>query len=110
MIAKEKSAIQGFLRATTKGHIFFGQKPDETVTLIQKMMRISDRKAARENYEDEMRRYNPGGGFEPKSMVRVIDRARETRKIERNVEVADVFDLSMAEEVWVSLKKSGWRP
>lgn len=110
MIAKEKPVVQAFLRGTAKGHLFFGQKGEETVTLIQKLMRISDRKAARENYEDEMRRYNPGGGFEPKNMPRVIDRAREARKMERKVEISEVFDLSIAVEVWDSLKKSGWRP
>jgi len=109
MIAREKPVVQAFLRATAKGHLFFGQKGDETVTLIQKLMRISDRKAARENYEDEMRRYNPGGGFEQKNMPRVIERAREARKMERKVDIADVFDLSIAREVWDSLKKSGWR-
>jgi NitT/TauT family transport system substrate-binding protein len=110
MLAKERAAVQGFLRGTAKGHIFFGQKSEETVTLIQKLIRVSDRKAARENYEDEMRRYNPGGGFEQKNMMRVIDRARETRKMDRKVEIADVFDLSIAAEVWDGLKKSGWRP
>jgi NitT/TauT family transport system substrate-binding protein len=110
MIASDKPRVQAFLRATAKGHLFFGQKGEETVTLIQKLMRISDRKAARENYEDEMRRYNPGGGFEQKNMPRVIDRAREARKMERKVEISEVFDLSIAVEVWDSLNKSGWRP
>ena len=67
-------------------------------------LRIDDRKAARETYEDEMRRYNPGGGFEPGSMRKVIDRARDTRKMERKVEIQDVFDLSMAAEVEVMCK------
>jgi NitT/TauT family transport system substrate-binding protein len=110
VMAKEKPLIQGFLRAMTKGHLFFGQKQEETLSLIQKLMRISDRKAAKENYEDEMRRYNPGGGFESKNMRRVIERAREARKMERKVEIPEVFDLSLAVEAWESVKKSGWQP
>jgi NitT/TauT family transport system substrate-binding protein len=110
LMAKEKPLIQGFLRAMTKGHLFFGQKHEETLTWIQKLMRISDRKSAKENYEDEMRRYNPGGGFESKDMRKVIDRAREARKMDRKVEIPDVFDLSLAVEAWESLKKSGWQP
>jgi len=58
----------------------FGQKPGETLNVIQKVLRIDDRKTARETYEDEMRRYNPGGGFEQSNMRKVIDRAREARK------------------------------
>ena len=110
LLTKEKPLIQGFLRAMAKGHLFFGQRHEETLTLIQKLMRISDRKAAKENYEDELRRYNPGGGFEAKNMRRVIDRARETRKMDRKVEISEVFDLSLAAEAWDAMKKSGWQP
>ena len=110
MLANEPATVRGLLRAVLKGHLFYGQKPEETVTVIQKFLRIEDRKAARETYEDEMRRYNPGGGFELGSMKKVIDRARETRKLDRKVEVQDVFDLSMAAEVEANLKKSGWKP
>ena len=57
-----------------------------------------------------MRRYNPGGGFEQGNMSKVIDRARETRKMERKVEIPDVFDLSIAADVDAELKKAGWKP
>jgi hypothetical protein len=73
-------------------------------------LRIDDRRAARETYEDEMRRYNPGGGFEQSNMRRVIDRVRETRKMERKVETQEVFDLSIAAETEAALRKSGWKP
>ena len=110
MLANEPGIVRALLRAVLKGHLFYGQKSEETVSVIQKFLRIEDRKAARETYEDEMRRYNPGGGFEPGSMRKVIERARDTRKMERKVEIQDVFDLSMAIEVEASLKKSGWKP
>lgn len=110
MLANDPATVRSFLRAVLKGHLFYGQKPEETITVIQKFLRIEDRKAARATYEDEMRRYNPGGGFEPGSMRKVIERARETRKIARKVEIQNVFDLSMAAEVEASLKKSGWKP
>jgi len=90
--------------------LFFGQKPEETLNVIQKVLRIDDRKTARETYEDEMRRYNPGGGFEQGNMRKVIDRAREARKMERKVEIPEVFDLSMAANVEAELKKACWRP
>ena len=110
MLSGEKALVRSLLQAMLKGHIFFGQKPEETLTAIQKTLRIDDRKVARETYEDEMRRYNPGGGFEPSNMKKVIDRARETRKMERKVEIQDVFDLSMAAELDAALKKTGWKP
>jgi len=110
LLNNEKPVAHSLLRGTLKGHLFFGQKPEETLNVIQKVLRIDDRKVARETYEDEMRRYNPGGGFEQNNMRKVIARARETRKMERKVEIQDVFDLSMAMEVEAGLKKTGWRP
>jgi len=110
MLTTDKAVTRSFLRALLKGHLFFGQKPEETLNVIQKVLRIDDRKTARETYEDEMRRYNPGGGFEQSNMRKVIDRARESRKMERKVEIQEVFDLSMAAEVEAELKKMGWKP
>ena len=65
---------------------------------------------SRETFVDELRRYNPGGGFEQTNMRKVIERARETRKMERKVEISDVFDLSLAADVEAELKKAGWKP
>lgn len=110
MLANEKQIVRSFVRATYKAHLFFGQKPEETLNVIQKVLRIDDRKTARETYEDEMRRYNPGGGFEQSNMRKVIDRAREARKMERKVEIPEVFDLSLAADVEAELKKAGWKP
>ncbi len=110
MLVNEKNVTRSFVRATLKGHLFFGQKPEPTLGVIQKVLRIDDRKTARETYEDEMRRYNPGGGFEQSSMRKVIERARETRKMERKVEIPEVFDLSLAADVEAELKKAGWKP
>jgi ABC-type nitrate/sulfonate/bicarbonate transport system substrate-binding protein len=110
MLTNDKAVTRSFLRALLKGHLFFGQKPEETLNVIQKILRIDDRKTARETYEDEMRRYNPGGGFEQSNMRKVIDRAREARKMERKVEISEVFDLSLAADVEGELKKAGWKP
>jgi len=110
MIANEKPVLRNFLRATLKGHLFFGQRQEETLTMIQKVLRIDDRKVARETFVDELRRYNPGGGFEEGSMRKVIDRVRETRKMERKVAIPEAFDLSIAADVEAELKKVGWKP
>ena len=110
MLANEKPAVRAFVRAILKGHLFFGQRQEETLNVIQKVLRIDDRKVARQTFEDEMRRYNPGGGFEPGHMRKVIERVRETRKMERRAEIPEVFDLSIAAEVEAEIKKARWKP
>jgi len=42
--------------------------------------------------------------------LQILERARNARKMERKVEIPDVFDLSLATQVEAELKKSGWRP
>jgi len=110
LLNNDKALVQSLLRATLKGHLFYGQRPEETLNIIQKVLRIDDRKVARETYEDEMRRYNPGGQFEQSNMRKVIERVRETRKMERKVEIQDVFELGTAAEIDTALKKVGWKP
>jgi NitT/TauT family transport system substrate-binding protein len=110
MLERERPLLHKFVRATLKGHLFFGQRQEETLTRIQKVLRIDDREVARETYLDELRRYNPGGGFEPDKMKQVIERVRQTRKMERKVEVPEVFDLNIARDVENELKKAGWKP
>jgi NitT/TauT family transport system substrate-binding protein len=110
LLNSDKALARSLLRATLKGHLFQGRRPEDTLTLIQKTLRIDDRAVARETYEDEMRRYNPGGGFEQNGMKKVIDRVRDTRKMERKVEIKEVFDLSIAAATEAELRKSGWKP
>jgi len=110
LLTNDKATVRAFIRALSKAHLFFGQKPEETLDVIQKVLRIDERKTARETYEDELRRYNPGGGFEQGNMRKVIERARDTRKMERRVEIQDVFDLTLATDADMELKKTGWKP
>jgi NitT/TauT family transport system substrate-binding protein len=110
ILKKQNQAVRGLLRGTIKGHLFFEQKPEETVALMQKLLRIDDTKQTRLFYEDEKRRSNSGGGFPEASMKRVIERAIESRKISRKVATNDVFNLGIAAEVEQEIKKSGWKP
>jgi hypothetical protein len=41
-------------------------------------------------------------------MKRVVERAREMLKVQKNVEPGEVFDLALAKEVEVELKKTKW--
>ncbi len=109
-LTRERSTVSSFVRAAMKGHLFFGQRPEEAIVLMQKVLGVQDKVMARKLYEDEMRRYNPGGRFEERYLRRVIERAREGLKGQGNVGMKDVFDLSIASEVEAELKKAQWKP
>jgi hypothetical protein len=57
-----------------------------------------------------MLRHNPGGGLEEAAMRKVVERSREMLKVERKVELNEIFDLSMAKETEGELRKARWEP
>jgi NitT/TauT family transport system substrate-binding protein len=109
-LARETAMVRGFLRAVLKGQLFFGQRPEQTIALMQKLLRMPDVKLAKEDYEDEMTRYNPGGKFAEEARRRVIQRARESRNVARPVAEKEIFDFSVAAQVEEELKRQGWKP
>lgn len=110
LLARERPMVRALLRAMEKGHIVYGQNPTAAIALIQKVQRVDDRAVAKQIYDDDMLRHNPGGQLEEPSMKRVIERAKEMLKVQRNVEVSEVFDLSFAREAEADLKKAKWEP
>jgi hypothetical protein len=65
---------------------------------------------AKQIYEDDMLRHNPGGGLEEAGMRKVVERSREMLKVQRKVELVEIFDLSMAKEAEAELRKTKWEP
>ena len=110
LLMRDRPLVRALLRAMEKGHIFYGQNPTAAIALIQKVQRIEDRAVAKQIYDDDMQRHNPGGQLEEASMKRVVERAREMLKVQRRVEPNEVFDLSIAREAEADLKKAKWEP
>src|SRR3989337_459428 len=57
-VARERSMVRSFVRAALKAHIFFGQKSQETVAVMQKALRIEDKVMAGEPQKDGKGRVN----------------------------------------------------
>jgi|SRR3990172_2654685 len=110
LLARDRPMLRSLVRAMEKGHIFYGKNPAVALDLIRKAQRIESRAVAQQIYDDDMLRHNPGGGLEDVSMRRVVERAREMLKVQRHVAVSEVFDLSLAKEADMDLKKMKWEP
>ena len=110
LLARDRSMLHSLLRAIEKGHLYYGQNGTAAVALIQKFQRIENREIAKQIYDDDMLRHNPGGGLEDAAMRKVVERSREMLKVQRKVELSEIFDLSMAKEAEAELKKSKWEP
>jgi ABC-type nitrate/sulfonate/bicarbonate transport system substrate-binding protein len=110
LVARDRTMLRAFLRAIIKGHLYYGQYPAQAIALTQKLQRIDNAVVAKQIYDDDMLRHNPGGGLEEAAMRKVVERSREMLKVERKVELSEIFDLSMAKEAEAELKKSKWEP
>jgi NitT/TauT family transport system substrate-binding protein len=110
LLHRERAMLRSFLRAVTKGHLYYGQHPAQSVVLTQKVQRIDSHAMAKQIYEDDMLRHNPGGGLEEAAMRKVVERSREMLKVPNKVELNEIFDLSIVREVEAELKKAKWEP
>lgn len=106
LLSRERPMLRSLLRAIEKGHLYYGQNPGAAIELIRKVQRIENRAVAKQIYDDDMLRHNPGGGLEEASMKRVVERAREMLKVQKNVDPREVFDLSLAKEVETEIRKT----
>jgi NitT/TauT family transport system substrate-binding protein len=110
LLSKERAMLRAFIKGMTKGHIYYGQNPARAIALTQKIQRIENQSLAKQIYDDDMLRQNPGGGLDEAAQRKVVERARETFKVQNRVELSEIFDLSMAKEVDAELKRSKWEP
>ena len=110
VLARDRAMLRAFLRAVIKGHLYYGHYPAQAIALTQKVQRIESPAVAKQIYDDDMLRHNPGGGLEEAAMRKVVERSREMLKVQRRVELNEIFDLSMAKEAEAELKKSKWEP
>ena len=110
LLSKERPMLRAFIKAVTKGHIWYGRHPAQAIALTQKIQRIADPNIAKQIYDDDMLRQNPGGGMDEAAQRKVVERAREMFKVQNKVELSEIFDLSLAREVEAELKKSKWEP
>jgi ABC-type nitrate/sulfonate/bicarbonate transport system substrate-binding protein len=110
LLARDRAMLRSFLRAVTKGHLYYGRHSAQAIALTQKVQRIDTTIMAKQIYEDDMLRHNPGGGLEEAAMRRVVERSREMLKVQNKVELSEIFDLSIVREVEVELKKTKWEP
>ena len=110
LLTRDRSMLRSLLRAVLKGHLYYGQHPSQAVALTQKVQRIDSQLMAKQIYEDDMLRHNPGGGLEEAAMRKVVERSRDMLKVERRVELNEIFDLSMAKEAEAELTKAKWEP
>ena len=73
-------------------------------------LRMKDRELAASIYDIQTKLVLREGFSDDKVLQGMIDDMKRTTKVQRDIKVGDIFDLSFVKKANEELKSSGWRP
>jgi hypothetical protein len=73
-------------------------------------LRMKDRELVSAVYDLQRQMSLKEGYSDDRVLQSIIDDMKRTTKVEREIKVGDVFDLSFVKKADAELKASGWKP
>jgi ABC-type nitrate/sulfonate/bicarbonate transport system substrate-binding protein len=73
-------------------------------------LRMKDRELAQAVYDLQAKLVLRDGYTDDKVLQAMIDEMKKTTKVQRDIKVNDVFDLTFVKKASEELKASGWKP
>jgi ABC-type nitrate/sulfonate/bicarbonate transport system substrate-binding protein len=99
-----------FIRAALKGLNFFVVKREQSIKYMTDALRMSDRELVNAIYDIQSKLVLREGFTDDKVLQSMIDEMKKTTKVQREIKINDVFDLSFVKKANEELKVSGWKP
>ena len=99
-----------FIRAALKGLNFFVSKKEAATQYMMNALRMKDSELINAIYDIQSRLILREGYSDDKVLQSMIDDMKKTTKVQRNIRIADIFDLSFVKKASAELKTSGWKP
>lgn len=99
-----------FVRASLKGLNYFAAKPEPALKYMMDALRMKDREMAEKIYQTQTRLLLKDGYSEERVLQSMIEDMKRTTRVQREIRMADVFDLSFVKKAGDELKASGWKP
>ncbi|MDZ4344541.1 MAG: ABC transporter substrate-binding protein [Candidatus Binatia bacterium] len=109
-IKQNPEKIFRFVRGAIKGMSFFVGKREPALKYMMDALRLSDRELATSIYDIQIKLVLREGFSDDKALQGIIDDMKRTTKVQRDIKVSDVFDLSFVKKANDELKSSGWKP
>lgn len=109
-IRKNPGRIFRFIRAGLKGTNFFLGKREPAIRTMMETLRMTDRELANAIYDAEAALLVREGFSEDRVLQAMIDEMKSTTKVQGEIKVSDIFDLSFVRRAYDELKASGWKP
>ena len=109
-IKQAPEKISRFLRAALKGLNFFVTKREPALKYMMDALRMPDRELANTIYGIQTKLVLRQGFSDDQVLQSMIDEMKKTTKVQRDIKVSDIFDLSFVKKANEELKSSGWKP
>jgi ABC-type nitrate/sulfonate/bicarbonate transport system substrate-binding protein len=99
-----------FIRASLKGLHFFLDKREPAIKYMMDALKMKDREIANQIYDIESKLLLRSGYSDDNVLRGMIDAMKKTTKMNRDIKVGDIFDLSFVKKADQEIKTSGWKP
>ncbi|HVH91021.1 MAG TPA: ABC transporter substrate-binding protein, partial [Candidatus Acidoferrum sp.] len=99
-----------FIRASLKGLNFFVTKKEPSIKYMTEALRMNDRELVNAIYDIQAKLVLRDGFTDDKVLQSMIDEMKKTTKVQRDIKISDVFDLTFVKKANEELKTSGWKP
>lgn len=109
-IKQSPEKIFRFVRAALKGLNYFVSKREPALKYMMDGLRLKDRVLVSTIYDIQIPLLLRAGYSDDKVLQSMIDDMKRTTKVQRDIKVGDIFDLSFVKKADEELKASGWKP
>jgi ABC-type nitrate/sulfonate/bicarbonate transport system substrate-binding protein len=99
-----------FIRASLKGLSFFVSKREPAIKYMTEALRLKDQELINAIYDIQSKLVLRDGFTDDKVLQSMIDSMKNTTKVQREIKVSDVFDLTFVKKANEELRNSGWKP
>ncbi|MGE5818263.1 MAG: ABC transporter substrate-binding protein [Deltaproteobacteria bacterium] len=99
-----------FIRAALKGINYFASKREPAIKYMMDALRMKDRELANAIYDHYSKLILREGYSDDKVLQTMIDEMKKTTKVQRDIKIGDVFDLSFVKKANEELKTASWKP
>ncbi|HXG50676.1 MAG TPA: ABC transporter substrate-binding protein [candidate division Zixibacteria bacterium] len=109
-IRQHPDRILRFIRGTLKGVRLFASRRGPAIETMMGALRMTDRSLAAAIYDTQSKLLLREGVTDDGVLQAMIDSMKKTTRVQREIKVADVFDLSFARRANRDLEARGWKP
>lgn len=109
-IKQSPEKIFRFVRAAVKGIGYFANKREPATKYMMEALRMKDRELASAIYDLYSKLILHEGFSDDKVLQTMMDEMKKTTKVQRDIKISDVFDLSLVKKASEELKTAGWKP